>query len=269
MSQEGKGFSAILVGCGTIGALLLEKLIQDQHFSQVKVVDKNGHKIEPYLKYEKVSRVHDLKKISKTDFIFLAIKPQDYRKINLKVSHQTTLVSVMAGISLKELLTRHDTENVIRLMTNTPLTVGMGMTALYPNPKVEPVKKDLVLQLFSEMGQVVELSSDDQMDRFTTIAGSGPAYVFSFILNYYMAAERLMEKHDTYSFVLQTILGAVEMLKRSKNISSLISQVSSKGGTTEAALKVFSEEDLEITLQKALEAGYNRAVELGSNPLLG
>jgi pyrroline-5-carboxylate reductase len=130
---------------------------------------------------------------------------------------------------------------------------------------VSPEQKELADRIMQAVGQTVWLEREDQIDPVTAVSGSGPAYVFWFIEQLAAAAEKLgLAKETSMKLALQTVLGAAKLAASSaEEPAALRKNVTSPGGTTEAALKVFDEEQLAERFVRALEAASRRGAELG------
>ncbi len=252
-----------MFGCGAMGSIILRNLISLKNTKSVTVIERHIENMDLFKGNEKI--VHHVSTESLMqdhfDVAILAVKPQDFKLISLpKVD---TIASVMAGVSSIELESYFLQPNIVRIMPNTPAQLGYGMTGLFAQSSVDTVRRQNIENIFNQMGKTMWLQSDDDIDRFTAIAGSGPAYVYSFIRDYINAAEALNIK-NVKPLVLQVLLGALEVVKEndSKDIQELIGTVNSKGGTTEAALEVLSRKDVSSIWKEALDAAYKRALEL-------
>ncbi|MES2811335.1 MAG: pyrroline-5-carboxylate reductase [Bacteroidota bacterium] len=207
--------------------------------------------------------------INESDIVLLAIKPQDFHTVSedLKkyVSKHQILFSVMAGVSIDKIKTTLGVEKVVRSMPNLGTQVGLGMSVF--SASVETDRKDLFIiqNLINTTGKSIYVEEESLINPATAVSGSGPAYVFYFMNAMIKAAEDL---GFTYSeaelLVRQTFLGAIN-LQSAVGLSNedLISKVASKGGTTESALTVFKENELEKIIANAIFEANLRAIELG------
>ena len=263
MNTTGSKNTYILFGCGAMGSIILQHLVDLDTTESVTVIEQHIQKMDIFNKNEKIVHHTDTENIMQDHFdvAIFAVKPQDFKTIALpKVD---VLVSIMAGVSSRVLADYFSHDRVVRVMPNTPAQLGFGMTGLFASPLVTPEHRDSIATLFNQMGKTVWLESDDDIDRFTAIAGSGPAYVYRFVQDYIRAAEALGVT-DVKPLVMQVMLGALEMIKHNddRDVQELIDMVTSKGGTTEAALDVVSEKDTATIWKQALDAAYKRAQEL-------
>ena len=205
--------------------------------------------------------------LQRCDVLVLAVKPQDARTALASISVERQLViSIAAGITLEALsrwLGGH--RKLVRCMPNTPSLVGAGIAALYALPEVNEEERRQAEGILCAAGEVVWVDQERLLDPVTAVSGSGPAYVFWFIEQLAASAERLgLEKHIASKLALHTVLGAAKLAASSdESPATLRKNVTSKGGTTEAALKVFDEARLAEHFGRAVEAASRRATELG------
>ena len=205
----------------------------------------------------------------KADTIVLAVKPQDARAALASVAssvHGKLVISIAAGLRLAALshwLDGH--RSLVRCMPNTPALVGAGIAGLYALPEVTPAERERAEQILAAVGEVVWVDDEALLDTVTAVSGSGPAYVFWFIEQLAAFAERAgMGAAEALKLATQTALGSAKLAAQSnESPAELRAKVTSKGGTTEAALKVFNEEELAERFARALAAATRRGHELG------
>jgi pyrroline-5-carboxylate reductase len=176
------------------------------------------------------------------DTIVLAVKPQDMRAALSGFSgnlDRKLVISIAAGITLEALsrwLGGH--RKLVRCMPNTPALIGAGITGLYALPEVEQDERKKAETIMSAVGEVVWLAEERLLDPVTAVSGSGPAYVYWFIEQLAASAESLgIPREAALKLASKTVLGAAQLAAASdKSPAELRKQVTSKGGTTEAAL---------------------------------
>ncbi|MGH8738514.1 MAG: pyrroline-5-carboxylate reductase, partial [Burkholderiales bacterium] len=146
-----------------------------------------------------------------------------------------------------------------------PALIGAGITGLYALPEVSAAEKQRAARILGAVGEVVWVEDEALLDPVTAVSGSGPAYVFWFIEQLAAAGVRLGLTQDVAArLALQTVLGAAKLAAQSgEGPGVLRERVTSKGGTTEAALRVFAEERLAERMMRALEAASRRGAQLG------
>jgi pyrroline-5-carboxylate reductase len=205
--------------------------------------------------------------MQRSDVLVLAVKPQDAKAALASISVNTRLViSIAAGITLGALsrwLGGH--RKLVRCMPNTPALIGAGIAALYALPEVNAEERKKAETILGAVGEVVWVAEERLLDPVTAVSGSGPAYVFWFIEQLASAGEGLgLPAEVSRKLALHTVLGAAKLAAASgESPATLRKNVTSKGGTTEAALKVFDEEKLAERFRRALEAASRRGAELG------
>jgi pyrroline-5-carboxylate reductase len=154
-------------------------------------------------------------------------------------------------------------------MPNTPALIGAGITGLYAPPGVSAAEKRRAERILGAVGAVIWVQEESLLDPVTAVSASGPAYVFWFIEQLAKSAEALgLSPQVSMKLALQTALGAAMLASRSKEPPAVLRErVTSKGGTTEAALRVFEQERLAEHFRRAVEAASRRGAEMGE--LLG
>ncbi|MGH8721968.1 MAG: pyrroline-5-carboxylate reductase, partial [Burkholderiales bacterium] len=152
-----------------------------------------------------------------------------------------------------------------RCMPNTPALIGAGIAGLYAPPGAGPADKRRAERVLSAVGKVVWVKDEALLDPVTAVSGSGPAYVFWFIEQLALAGEGLgLAPEVSRRLALETVLGSAQLAARSKEPpGALRERVTSKGGTTAAALRVFEEEGLGERFRRAVAAASRRGTEMG------
>jgi len=170
----------------------------------------------------------------------------------------------MAGITLERLSVALRHRTVVRAMPNAPAQIGMGITAYTTATELSMRQTLMVEQLLNSTGRAVHLSNETLLDPVTALSGSGPAYIFHLVRTMIRTGTDLgLEPHVASALVKQTLLGSYHLMEHSdRTPDELIKAVMSKGGTTEAAFKVFERQGLENTIHDAIVAASARATEL-------
>jgi len=150
-------------------------------------------------------------------------------------------------------------------MPNTPALVGQGMTAIYPCPNVTPTDKALVEQVIGTTGQFLWVAQEAQLDAVTALSGSGPAYVFYFLEAMTEAGMGMgLSQEQAYTLAVATFSGASALAAASSEPPEVLRQrVTSKGGTTYAALTAMESSGVKPAFIHAMQAAEQRARELG------
>ena len=207
--------------------------------------------------------------IADADVIVLAVKPQQMREVVKAMApqvNQQLVLSIAAGIRAQDLsrwLGGHGA--IVRTMPNTPALVGMGITGMVALPGVTATQKEAADAIMQAVGQTVWLKEEAQIDAVTALSGSGPAYVFYFIEAMQEAALELgLTAEQGKQLALATFAGATELAARSDEpVADLRERVTSKGGTTFAALASLEASGVRHAIVKALHAAADRGKELG------
>jgi pyrroline-5-carboxylate reductase len=201
--------------------------------------------------------------------LVLACKPQQLTQIDPTLADATKdklILSILAGTTLQQLHTRFPAaRNIIRTMPNTPGQIGAGITAYTPAQPLDPEDDTRVKAILTALGNYHEVE-ESQLDAVTALSGSGPAYLFEFTAALRDAGTQLgLDPLLAHSLALHTVHGAAALLIQSEqDPEALRDAVTSKGGTTAAALQVLSQNDFRPLIQKALTAARDRSIELAN-----
>jgi len=204
--------------------------------------------------------------------VVVAVKPQDTQSVleplrDLLNRNRPTVLSVAAGIRVSALEAWCGPGvPVVRAMPNRPALVGAGATALYAPAHVEAAHRAAAQHVMEASGEVVWVSSEDALDVVTALSGSGPAYFFLLAeLMANAAAELGLEPQSARRLAVATLYGSGLLAHTSDvDLARMREQVTSKGGTTEAALRTFDSADLRGIVARALESATLRSRELAS-----
>lgn len=200
--------------------------------------------------------------------IVVAVKPQDIETLLEQVAGaihpDQVVITLAAGVRIKTLEDVLDQTPIVRVMPNTPALLGKGIAGLAGGTHAASSHMALARMVMEAVGQVVELEEAD-LDAVTAVSGSGPAYVFALAEAMTEAAlQQGLASDVAAELVNYTVLGAGEMLVRTgQGAAHLRRQVASPGGTTAAALEVMEQGGFSELMVAALEAAYQRSIELG------
>ena len=270
----------LLIGCGKMGSSLLEGIVKSDNFDGMVDV------IEPVIqdsfkedfKESKVNFYSDIRENKDAinyDLIIIATKPNIYEEIfnglknNLIINDETLIVSILAGIRISKIEEIVGSIPIIRAMPNIAASVLEGMTALIGNKKItheDILNADLIFEL---IGEKMWLKNEAQMDSFTAISGSGPAYFFFFtecLKN--IAIEEGFTEDVSNKISQQIIIGSGKLVKDSGiDPRELRENVTSPNGTTEAGLKVLADNKMGLLdkLKQAIMEAKNRSIEISDN----
>ncbi len=199
----------------------------------------------------------------------LAVKPQHMREAVAPLAGRLgdrLVVSIAAGVRLADLggwLGGH--RQLVRAMPNTPALIGAGITGLYADPAVGRDGRERAEKIVSAVGTAVWVDDEAKMDAVTAVSGSGPAYVFYFIEAMQEAAIGLgLEAEVARRLAIETVLGAARLAHGSSDPAAVLRErVTSKGGTTEAALRSFDADGIKAAIERGIRAAEARGRELG------
>lgn len=247
----------IIIGFGIMGKAIAKEILKKDKKIVVFGIDKDKSNINKIIE-----------KIKKADFIIFSTKPQDaeeaFGEIKNYLNKKTILISIMAGISIKELVRLSGHKKIVRMMPNLGLSVGCGIAAWKASGISGPEKKK-VKSFVSKITENFEVKNEDTINKVTAISGSGPAYFFLLADCLIKACGSLgLSKNESRQLVEKTF-SASAVLGKEDDYASLVKRVASKGGTTESALNVFQKENFNEIILKAVRAAYERAQELSQN----
>lgn len=267
MSKVKMGF----IGGGNMGEAILAALFKKKVFAPTHVGlfepdRKRALALKKKFKISLFDSNRDLAASSK--IILLAVKPQHASQVLQDIQRiltpQHLFISIAAGLDLAFFQKQIPQVRLIRVMPNMGMMIGEGASAIYASPSATLQDKKLAQKIFSAGGVSVFVEDEKLLDAVTAVSGSGPAFVFLFVQALIQAGITQGLKEDiAKKLVLQTFMGAVKMIEASsEEILSLISKVASKGGTTEAGLKVLAENNFPHLIENTIAAATQRAKEL-------
>ncbi|MGH1377232.1 MAG: pyrroline-5-carboxylate reductase [Alphaproteobacteria bacterium] len=270
LSNNKEQYSATLIGCGKMGSAMMMSWLQDGIISNVNVVDPSSLPVhlqnDPRINYYPSYNTD----IPSTDILILAVKPQILKeaseKIASNISSNTILLSIAAGQNISTLESIFgSSQPIIRTMPNTPAAIGKGISVSFPNSHVSAKQKNIADALLSTSGESKWIEDESLMDAVTSLSGSGPAYLFHFIEALADAGKKLgLDKNMAISLARQTVIGSAALAEHDSNVtaSTLRQNVTSPGGTTQAALEVLMDGRFQKILDDTLSAAKNRSKEL-------
>lgn len=264
-----------IIGAGSMSEAMLAGIVENKiiHSKQIWVTNRSNEKRLANL-HEKygVSTTYELNELlDGADIVVLAMKPKDAATSIEQVKHllrpNMMIISVLAGVSMDsiEVLAQKQLA-IVRAMPNTSAAVGKSATAIAVNSKVTDQQRQIVQMLFDTVGMTAFVE-EAQLDAVTGLSGSGPAYIYYLVEAMEKGAveiglEREMAKH----LIVQTLLGAAEMLaKTTKTPQELRHAVTSPGGTTEAGLKILAEHGVQEAFVECIKEATAQSKLLGKN----
>ncbi len=262
-----KPYKITIIGCGTMGTVLIERLLTTGLVLKKNLVgcDKSAAVLKKIKKQYGIIIEKNLSKaVNQAEIIFLAVKPQHFKDVSSQLAFNLKdaqlVISIMAGISSRSLSRSLKHKKIVRTMPNLAARVGRGVTLWYAEAEVAGKTIKVIDQILSSLGMVIRMKKEEMIDKATAISGSGPAY-------FYYTAEQMEKAAKDFGFsekeaallVRETLIGAAELEKLDSRTNAKLRQaVTSKGGTTEAALKKLGPR-FEKLMSKAIKAAYQQA----------
>lgn len=258
----------LMIGCGNMGGAIVKGVLASGIL--------NSTEIEAILPDEKscsetssrlgiscnLTPLH-----SHYSLIIWAVKPQQLDDVINKFTFKpTTMLSIIAGKNIAYFKKHHPDCEVVRAMPNLAAMVGAGATVAFSHDQLAPTTITLMQAIFKGIGTFDMVDSEELIDLGTAISGSGPAYFF--MMTEYLEAAAInlgMSQELAQKLARQTLIGAAKTLEASPfSAGELRSQVTSPGGTTQAAISSFNNNQFNAIMKEAVSAAFNRARELSN-----
>ncbi|WP_309380379.1 pyrroline-5-carboxylate reductase [Cerasicoccus frondis] len=258
------------IGAGRMASAMVRGLLKTGHYSPAEIGctcgdDPTGPQLA---KSTGIVYEPELEKLlSASSIIVLACKPQQFNGLNATIAalaKDQLIISILAGIPLARINARFpDARNRVRSMPNTPGQIGEGISAYASDQRLSDSDNEIVQLVLGALGEVVAVP-EDQLDAVTAVSGSGPAYVFEFTAALAEAGIAAgLPPQVAAKLARQTVIGSGNLLKESsEDPEELRRQVTSPGGTTQAALEQFSDDKLRDIVRHAVIAAKTRSIEL-------
>jgi pyrroline-5-carboxylate reductase len=254
------------VGFGNIAQAIIEGLLKSGMSTEnIACIERNQQKIE--ILKEKKLRMIQLENLAceNFDLIVLAVKPKDALQTEKDIfdsAPESILITVVAGIALNRY---SKPGSVIRSMPNTACAFGKGITALYADDQKSHGFKN-ANKLFSRTGHVLALENEEEMHGFTSIIGSGQAFLFQVLKVYLLELEKIAfndgnNLNDVFNHFVSS-LG--DSFAEESDFENLINRIKSPGGTTQAGLESLENSELDKIFREAFKAAKNRSIEISN-----
>lgn len=262
----------LVIGGGNMGLTYAKSIAKNKPDTTITILEKAPEKVEE-LKNTTSFLVFDAINDCPNDIdtILLAVKPQVIKQVCQEIApfinDAQLVISIMAGVTVQTISEALSTTKIVRAMPNLPSQVGHGVTGYFISNTVTNTQSEAAVQILEATGVAIQVSSEDKIDAITALSGSGPAYVFYFM-------EAMMQQATDFGFneseakniVLNTFLGTSQLFASSEtSANEWINRVTSKGGTTHAALSSFRQDETGEKIIKGVKAAYKRAKELSKN----
>lgn len=258
------------IGAGNMARAMVMGMLEDGYPAKsITIANRSAEKLA-FFKAQGVRVTQDNRQaVEGAETVVLAVKPDQVKEVCQQISSQleddTLVVSVAAGISTDFIA--HCVGKALpiaRVMPNTASAVSAGVTGVFFNEVVDEAQANYIEDLFSTISLVVSLEEEQQLPIVTAVSGSGIAYYFRIMEYMQQEAVRLGLPEDVAKvMVAQTALGAAKCaLESDDDLGTLCKQVISPGGTTQAALEVMDQYELESIMCKAMRAAFDRSKEI-------
>lgn len=263
-----------IVGGGTVGSafasrLISKKIVLPEHLIIVErdqgICDELRRTLGCY------AATLPYPTMSDSDLIMLAVKPQDFEEmavqIGLVLKPGPLILSTMTGIRVARMTERFPAfkNKIVRSMPNLPIIVGEGVTACYFSPGTAASDVEKVEKILSACGNVLSVKSEDLIDAATAVSASGPGFLAYLIEELITGTQAVgFDRETAESMIFQTLSGTMALFNQGVFSTELLQKrVTTKNGTTHAAITVMKDRELSDVLHKAIGAAFKRAQELG------
>ncbi len=259
------------IGGGNMASAIIGGLLRQGHPATSILVVEPWHAQRERLSVQ-FPKVSVLPAASETlvaaELVVWAVKPQNFKDAALATApfvSEALHLSVAAGITSDSMAAWLGSERIVRAMPNTPALVGLGMSGLYAREAVSAEDRAQVERVVATTGDLVWVDSEDQLDAVTALSGSGPAYVFYFLEAMREAGAAMGLPPEVAQRLAEgTFIGAATLAQRADEpLHTLRERVTSKGGTTHAALTAMEASGIKPAFILAMQAAQHRAAELG------
>ena len=261
---------AFIGGGNMAQAIVFGLLKQAYPADKIIVCDPNEEKRELFAQKGVRTSTDNIAAVAQAEVVSLAVKPQVLAEVCSPLSavdfSDKLLISIAAGISVARLIALLPTAHaVVRVMPNTPALVGEGMAGLFAAKNTSENDRTLAQDLLSAVGKTLWVASEEQMHAVTAASGSSPAYFFQFLEAMQQGLiEMGLSAENARELVQQAMLGSAKMVVENPQVdlSTLRQNVTSKGGTTAAALNVLNQHQFNDIVQQAMQACVARSKEM-------
>ena len=257
------------IGGGNMASAIIAGLHQ-QADHLVRVIDRNPEKLASLAGQYGIQPLTGIPAagFSANDVLILSVKPQQLKVLCAELApvlHGALVVSVAAGLRSDVLMRWLNTDRLIRVMPNTPVMVGKGLTGLFAVAGVSVSDRQRAQRIMQSVGQTVWLEQESRIDDITCISGSGPAYVFYFVEAMMEAASQLgFTQDEARTLVLSTFDGAIALARQSDlPVETLRANVTSRGGATAKAIARYDQEALKAVIIAGAMDCRARSIEMG------
>ncbi|MGJ3237764.1 MAG: pyrroline-5-carboxylate reductase [Anaerolineae bacterium] len=272
MSFEDK--KVAFIGAGVMGGALIAGLVNSKLVTpqQVTAADPNEARGQQLVDELGINYTpSNAECVTDADIIVIGVKPQQIQdalhELRGRVDSAGLILSIVAGIKIREIVENLHNSRVIRSIPNTPAQIGEGITVWTATYEVMDEYKALARDILAALGEELYVNDEYYLDMATGLSGSGPGYVFLIIEAMIDAGVRMgFSRAQAEKLVLQTIKGSVLYAQQTGTHPTILrNQVTSPGGTTAAGLHTMESKGLRTAIADGIWASYQRSVELGND----
>jgi len=261
-------FTIGILGCGTIGEAILSQIIEKKLIKKenLLICEKEKQKEKRICQKYNVKSEKIEKLIEKSDFLILAIKPQDLISLiqKVKFSKRKVLISVLAGIDIDFFERVLKVKKIVRAMPNLMIKVGKGII-VWKDKGLNKKEREFVKKIFEKLGESKRVKSEDLIDKATLISGCGPGYLYFFEELILESFENLgFSRKFILSLLIKSFSGALffQEKNKEKDPKKLVEKVASKGGVTSEFLKVLKEKKIFEIFREAAKKAFEKNKKL-------
>ena len=266
-----RALTTAFIGGGRMGGAMLRACAVQYPENMIHLVDPDTNRLRDFKDLTNVTTYTEpYSALNNMDTIVIAVKPQVAREVTSQIKNLLNpghvIVSIMAGVSLESLRGMLGHPKIVRAMPNTPSQIGKGVSVFYESPGMSNSDIVMAKRIFEACGRCIQVDTEKSIDIATAISGSGPAYSFYLAEHMCRAARELgLSKEEADSLVYSTLEGSLLLWKHSQvRADELRGQVTSPGGTTEAAITYFDQQKLGFHIRVGIQKAFRRAIEVNT-----
>jgi pyrroline-5-carboxylate reductase len=208
--------------------------------------------------------------IDGSEIVIFAVKPQEFERaahhMHGQFRKEQTILSIMAGVPIDRIARSLAHSSIVRVMPNTPATIGEGISVWTATPEVDDAVRAQVVSILGALGREVHVDDEKYLDMATALSASGPGFVYLLLEAFVDAGVHIgFKRRDAEMLAIQTFAGSAKYAEATgKHPATLRNEVTSPGGTTAAGLHVLENSGVRGAIIAAIEAAYRRSQELGA-----
>jgi pyrroline-5-carboxylate reductase len=262
------------IGSGKMAEALISGITESHTLSanSINCTDRDDNKTTYLNKKYKINKyTNNLDAIKNANIIFICIKPQDINILSNELKDQfknnQTIVSILAGTQIQTLQKLFNHDSIIRIMPNTPAQIKKSVSVWTHTKKTDPIHIKQIKSILASIGNEFYVEKEELIDMATALSASGPAYLFLFVESLIEAGKNIgIPDNLSKDLTTQMIDGSINLLNFSEESpQKLRANVTSPGGTTEAALTVLIKTNFKANIIEAIKAAYERGLQLGKS----